>query len=510
MEIPSNLCTVYEHFGAIDSFLRPKYEKLVLVIAEDFQDARTMAKYLSLDNRVHVESNKDRIPRQLQRDIVNILSLLYYNNESSTFIFAYPINVPNKVLADYLTRKIIESSGEISLVLTCPKIIKSDTLDRMFQVTASIILNYTANIFIPLSVIPFDSNKCKLLTIYNELEKYFLHTFKDFGDLSNPEVLINHIQLYPNIFTTKEKLIFHSVANLLTYKKSNHLEYFSCSEIKFPQTPRELFQILEFGTLNFNTSIHTDTTNFSCFGEKLFNLKTSSLSFARQTPMLTLSDVYSFLNLLESTYDNTFLLNDPNKRIQYICNSDNFKIIQQLCFLKYISNSQKLFLTFEDFIIRNLVTKIHWFQALLIIFENVDQWNKGTISTELENLFNEIPKTGDYDEQLMTKAFNIVKSNAFKREVEVTCSELELNTYKFQVKGTFLKLGDILKNHHCPGKIKFFEIFSLEKIIIDEDLVQIGEEAQVNIIAPIWEILLNRTINLDGAPGDNNWIHWVS
>ncbi|XP_051165539.1 uncharacterized protein LOC127284239 [Leptopilina boulardi] len=107
----------------------------------------------------------------------------------------------------------------------------------------------------------------------------------------------------------------------------------------------------------------------------------------------------------------------------------------------------------------------------------------------------------------MKLAFFTIKNNTINREVNYSCLSLNNQFYKLEIRGKIIKFDDIFKKNYCSGKVKIIQLFAWEKIIIDRDLIKIGEELQLNIIGPIWEIVFQRIINLDGATANNWKIH---
>lgn len=68
-----------------------------------------------------------------------------------------------------------------------------------------------------------------------------------------------------------------------------------------------------------------------------------------------------------------------------------------------------------------------------------------------------------------------------------------------EFRGYNVKLSDFVKLT-CPYKITFKSIFAQNKIFIDADIDETGNQTQLAIISPIWEIIGNKTIILSGAP----------
>lgn len=71
---------------------------------------------------------------------------------------------------------------------------------------------------------------------------------------------------------------------------------------------------------------------------------------------------------------------------------------------------------------------------------------------------------------------------------------------KLVVTGQNIKLSHAMETV-CKKPIKYIEVFALNKLYIDIDIDKTGQSVQISLIAPIWEIVGQRKIVLDGAPG---------
>lgn len=100
-------------------------------------------------------------------------------------------------------------------------------------------------------------------------------------------------------------------------------------------------------------------------------------------------------------------------------------------------------------------------------------------------------------------AVNQVKLNALKNllqqtmtaDLNTSCSPMEL-----VVKGYNVKINDALYSK-CSEQIRSVKIFAMNKLYIDSDVDKTGNELQLSMIAPTWEIIGGRQITLDGANG---------
>ncbi|GBM60945.1 hypothetical protein AVEN_192397-1 [Araneus ventricosus] len=115
-------------------------------------------------------------------------------------------------------------------------------------------------------------------------------------------------------------------------------------------------------------------------------------------------------------------------------------------------------------------------------------------------------------EGLKIDELNHVLSLTLKHRPTVRCSEPYIN-----VKGSFIVLNETLQNlisnsdtnNSCDnfkvqlalGKYSLFKVFALNKVFIDADLSFAGKGISVSVIAPKWEVVGSRTIELHGADG---------
>ena len=85
------------------------------------------------------------------------------------------------------------------------------------------------------------------------------------------------------------------------------------------------------------------------------------------------------------------------------------------------------------------------------------------------------------------------------RNITKLCINMRKGT-KLQIKGEKVRLTDV-DLESCKSEVRFIEIFSLKTVLINTDLNLVGKALQVAIIAPTWQVLGNRIINLNGTDG---------
>lgn len=88
--------------------------------------------------------------------------------------------------------------------------------------------------------------------------------------------------------------------------------------------------------------------------------------------------------------------------------------------------------------------------------------------------------------------------NSSRETVQSTCS-----SDKLTVKGYDVNITQVF-SATCLEKVKFIEVFGMNKLFIDADFNSNGQQIQLSLIAPIWVIVGKRKIILDGKDGDEH------
>lgn len=124
--------------------------------------------------------------------------------------------------------------------------------------------------------------------------------------------------------------------------------------------------------------------------------------------------------------------------------------------------------------------------GLMQLFDKTDK----KIYTEVENM-----KVN----QMKLNALKNVLQQTMTADLNALCSSTELI-----VKGYNVKLSDVI-DRKCSAKIKFMKIFAMNKLYININVDETGNELQLSMIAPIWEVIGGRLIILDGADGKEHF-----
>lgn len=112
----------------------------------------------------------------------------------------------------------------------------------------------------------------------------------------------------------------------------------------------------------------------------------------------------------------------------------------------------------------------------------------------------------------MLKALQAIWSNSWSANT-ITCTSNRLI-----VKGNFISINEMIKTASCWTKVKFIDIFALNKVFIDADIDKSGQNVTLAIISPKWEIIMGnktqRYIRLTGknagepmGPARNGTVH---
>lgn len=471
-------------------------------------DGIKLAEFLSDKNRLLPERTN-----LLYNELVENYHL-YYSIETSAFIFVYPRNTTNEILAKYLTKRIIENAESLKIALTCEENNSIEALQNMFQFAGKILektdFKEKKNIKESIIFSPLNANvKCGYLKAINKLEEYFYKKFSRFKDVDS-NLFSN---LYPNVehFTIQETIEFNVIEPILTMK----LVYGINDLCEIDQVFSHPLRVLVWNYVKSNLVEFSHQFGFLEINEtvKCLDLEISTkkdvLSNDLKFNMSTLTGVFNFFTFLQLNNDRLSFLHDKES-FATLCNNhgQKLKIVDKFCHIRYMlsevdTNFWSNYL--RRFAKNYLEKKIVWFVKLRLLYDNKYGLNGSEIKKEFRKVNEEIAKVGENDEKLLRDAFFIVRNNTLNAEHNVTCSPFRNNKfYKIQVRGKLLRFSDIFGRNHCRGEIKFIELFALEKIIVDQDLMKVGEEIQLNIIAPIWEIVFDRVINLDGISGNDS------
>ncbi|XP_055297177.1 uncharacterized protein LOC129565888 [Sitodiplosis mosellana] len=92
-------------------------------------------------------------------------------------------------------------------------------------------------------------------------------------------------------------------------------------------------------------------------------------------------------------------------------------------------------------------------------------------------------------------ALKLVLEQTLKTRLEIDCTQVD----KLVIKGYNVKISDVIEMNLPKIHI---EVFALNNLFIDVDIIKTGQDAQVSLIALKWFIIGDRQINLNGKDGE--------
>ncbi|XP_043477522.1 uncharacterized protein LOC122508309 [Leptopilina heterotoma] len=511
--------TFFESLKTLNEVLvNQKYEKLFLVIVDDMKDGIELANFISNESRVDL-AEKIRYTNPILFTMIIENHYLYYSRKINTYILVYPRNVQNHLLATYLTKMTITSSKNLKIALTCKKEINKFTLNSMFLIASEILeldmeryfdLLQNKIIILPSNIKEDDSS---YQTMKDQLKKYLIAKFTRYLDTTDLDTWFRNqsnfkslhfkdqLEYLALIFVQKNYFFNKKVQGQPLRKAGNFLVQ------DFLPTNLNIISIRYFSVFNYNP---TDTCTKKMFLNYNKNHKET-------TDITSLRGLLSFPNWITQSKQEMYINKNRNdklikKFIVDLCSSRSgkIKIVQMICIVRYVDGRRpnqefKLLSLLQYFIVNYYYAdEKAWFFKLESIFQNRISENRTQLLMKAQELYEEIFKIDEKKQKLMIEAFYIV-NNSLKSQINHSCSLLNNNgNYNLKLKGDVINFSQTLYTDYCPGKVSVLEMFATDKIVIDEDLIS-NELEQLNIIAPIWEIISSRIIRLDGAPGQNIW-----
>ncbi|XP_055847846.1 uncharacterized protein LOC129913287 [Episyrphus balteatus] len=223
----------------------------------------------------------------------------------------------------------------------------------------------------------------------------------------------------------------------------------------------------------------------------------------------------NFLNIFVSL-NNLNIISEDIKALQFFTTVSNTNGDLNMMFLKaetqnivqYIENMS----TFYEFL-QNLQTNLDSYSAQKLKHDprisNIMRSCKSSKRLSLQNIMNlesvvkEIGSDGIY-RKISTFVLNEYQLKhlrsvfgTFENELDVLC---QTPSTPMIVKGFNIKMSDVVKID-CWSQANNIQIFALNRIFLDTSIDKTGEETQLSIIAPTWEVLGERNIILDGKTG---------
>jgi hypothetical protein len=154
----------------------------------------------------------------------------------------------------------------------------------------------------------------------------------------------------------------------------------------------------------------------------------------------------------------------------------------------------------------------NWFSTLNILFEKLltYQLQENVDSSVIKNLKNWNNLKSFMQDNHITvpnkSSLNAAEQKNVNTVIEALISTEVIcnNSNELVVTGNYVKMSDITKNEHklCPN-YSVLKILAHDTIYFDTDLLKRGKKLTVYIIAPIWNVIGTRLINLDGLDGQS-------
>ncbi|XP_016836821.1 uncharacterized protein LOC107980525 [Nasonia vitripennis] len=121
-----------------------------------------------------------------------------------------------------------------------------------------------------------------------------------------------------------------------------------------------------------------------------------------------------------------------------------------------------------------------------------------TVSTENLEVYYDDIKDVKLDEFKIRFLVEILSSTLLQT-VQTLCTNDQM-----AIQGHIVKFADVERwttESNCTNA-KIIKIFALNKVFIDSDFNKTGAQVQLTVMAPTWDVINQRTLVLDGAPGE--------
>lgn len=523
--IPNNFQIIHEIFDL-------RYENLNLMIAYNINNAIELGEFLTGDNKLMPRKKREEFPTedQLLYDFILDNVHLYKDPNSSSVFFAYPIEVHAKSYTNQLIFEIMRDifSAKLILTLTEPPNFnlnfqqqKELEIFRLFEVVARILRNVMRY---RVSSIMIVKGEEKPVTNLMEIERNYLEIIdrytKNLNATPNGKLLARFI-------INRDNIIF-----LKGFTELNHAKVFSRLD-KIPDTTLNNYDYLNqnhiltdcwYTSANIGL-IHSMNSLPSALDSELAKTKSSTTSLSKmlrlESKIERIHDVLStFLDCMNTT--NTTALSQCFQNLnQDLADFDNpsvtnftskgYNYSAMMCFIhvwldvisnvEYISESKIWTRELEKYL-RMLRVMNEWYHRLRTTYYQIDTSPKEEIVESLNGLLKELENDAENvvnysNRNMMRDAYEAVKLNSIKANFTVSCMKIT-DGQKLQVRGNIVKLSLIMDRINCQEEIRIVEIFASDKVFIDTDILAVGKELMVSIFSPVWEVVLERIINLDG------------
>lgn len=237
------------------------------------------------------------------------------------------------------------------------------------------------------------------------------------------------------------------------------------------------------------THIHFDgLQTFSWQISELFNLNLSILEF----------NVFSTDNIDDKSFNELKSLTQSKARF------DRTEILKDFnCIEKFDDSSKwyKFLVSLYNSLSDNLST-IDIKKLLTQCLNEMDTNKQVKDITELLPLINGLNMDQDVFETVKDITASPRKMRALESVIKQTNMSLESSCTgdTLTVSGHIVRISRV-QQQNCWSTAKNIEIYSFNKLYVDNDIDLVGRDAKLSIVAPTWKIIGNKKINLNGADG---------
>lgn len=297
--------------------------------------------------------------------------------------------------------------------------------------------------------------------------------------------------------------VYNDITSELSKVEKEIIEYFKHQEELYSLKLNEVKSLFNKACELFSQSQKTDNTMTS--QEFIENLIQVIKNLKINVVLKSLYLIHSHENYLAFLYLFS-KRSKPNNKLSYLVKGLSSTA-------KYLDESNKwynflygFYSCLSGYNIQKDVSKYN----MVAIEEKINQQNESVKFKDIQALIQNIIDNCNIKYELLDVrdvTLNKYKLNALTNvlkfslahDVKSFCS---LNDNTLTIQGYYTKLSDVDKMiKNCRIKIKIIEILSLHKIFIDTDLSKEGKKLGLIIISPIWDIVSDSKITLDGAPG---------
>ena len=494
------------------------YEDIVLMIGED-NLVQDIVGALSLTNLSpeQLSLNSDDSNTQVLQKYSNI-----YEDEKKTKYLVSPevytnTSVGSQIISNYIAKKVIDNAINLKIIVCA---FWYETLNDFSESVVKLISRVSNIVGRSSTNIGFLINTTMKVELRSSAFEYEIRIIAKNVDVDVGEALLQSclqgtlpVHYIEDIAYSKGEVIKTWIENSVPYNENVFRGIFKF-DVYSAQEVELLFRIKKY--------IYQ---RYLSFVEKIVHL--ASDSFLNQEKILDTSNivdifVYSYvLNMcFTDIKEAIFLLNDgltPEflHKLKYTANRLNFtstfteleKLQTRFSFLEEL-NGDKV----EDLeLLQNLIHMLEehlndttsWYSSLHTIFMEHERYNmnKLNLKESFESLEKRIDSEND-KQDVKKSALETVKSAAFNSQWTWQCIDLR-GRFGLEIRGDIVRTSDFIYSpSRCEDKIDFVEIYALNTIFIDANISFVGEKLQVTIIAPSWQVIGSKYINLNGKTGE--------